>query len=265
MTKAKVPAAIHQRIEAEIQRGLALIAKHYNVHLPTPNIVYEKRGNCAGVARGAAWEMDLNAELLMLHVDEFIARTPLHELAHLAQYKIYPQSLAAKPKRMTRTGRMKREKRDVHGAEWQEIMGVLGVNAKRTHNYDTSTTRKQMITYDYKCGHCNEVLKVSTQAHAKMQKGQLRYHRPCGRTFGVLLPLGTMNKPVGSAAKVVTSTTPAPTGDSKLAKCWRLYSEFNTRSRGWLISMFVGEADCTKAGAGTYYALCKKMWEQGVR
>ena len=113
-----VTTEVKSRVVAKLAEGIALIRAHYGVSLTMPVIKYSKRGTTAGTAEIRSWAVNFNAGLLMENVEDFIACTVPHELAHLAVERIYPE--AHRPQRVGR-----RLKRDFHGADWQEVMRVL--------------------------------------------------------------------------------------------------------------------------------------------
>jgi predicted SprT family Zn-dependent metalloprotease len=264
MRHATVPADIQLRIQLKIQEGIRKIHDKYKVTLPSPRITYDVAGTTAGKAISKTWTIALNSGLLMLHTEQFIERTPLHELGHLACYKIYPETLAARG--LVRAGNgFKRAKREVHGPRWQEIMSILDREGmSRTHSFDTSMVKKQtdQSTFEYKCMGCGEQVKLTARRHAKVTATYFYRHRCAAR--GMLVFAGIANIAPAPSARPVTSTMKAPTGDSKLAQCWKLYNDYASRSRSWMIPVFVNEAGCTPAGAATYYSLCKRMYEAGV-
>lgn len=263
-----VPADIQMRIRLLVDEGIRKAEKHYGIQLPSPKIEYTVTGRTAGYAQGRDWMMNLNSVLLMENVEDFIMRTPLHELGHLVQYRVYPHTLTGQNR--TDTGR--REKRSVHGEEWRECCRVVGLDdTKRTHNYDTSNARKNTnrTIYDYVCLSCKKDIRVTAKRHTMILNGTRKYHcAACRGPIALKSNIKTMmvgNMPVALIRPPAPPTAgkSAPT-EGKIGHCWRLYKRWkHIYDRKSLIAVFVNEADCTPAGASTYYATCQKYEREG--
>jgi len=142
-----------------------------------PNIRFDKRGNVAGTANGGKWELNFNMVLCAENVEDFIAQVVPHEVAHLLDHQVYDMNAP----RYDRFG--KRKRRQPHGANWARCMAVLGVPAKRCHNYDTSNAKVRKTTvYKYKCTKCEHVLEMGAKRHNKQQNGKANYwHVGCNK------------------------------------------------------------------------------------
>ena len=259
-----VTTEIKARVVAKLVEGIALIKAHYGVSLNMPAVKYAKRGTTAGTAEIRNWTVNFNGALLMENVEDFIARTVPHELAHLAVERIYPE--AHRPQRVGR-----RLKRDFHGADWQEVMRVLKVtDITRCHSYDTSNTKIVKSTgkrVEWKCSKCDATLLLTDAKSARLRAhpGAL-WHRGCRGAKLFEVKAGSSAVAAKPAAPVITKVVPTSlTLGSKIAQCWELYRFHPTGSRQQLINMFVLHAGCTDAGAATYYATCKKKYESGAR
>jgi SprT protein len=261
----------------EIIDGIRLAEAHYGIKIPTPNVIYQKRGRTAGTASYAKWEIDLNEVLLVNEGAAFTKRTPKHELAHLICHQVYPEAYDRSPARYGRRG-----KRDIHGSYWQEIMKVIGIkNPTRCHDYDTShLPKKARAGYQYTCGCTTFTLggKRHNRIQLALQAGQISpmWCRKCkGRlhlgTHTTPAPVFTSNtqndeaagirrmQKIIKAAPPVPFITPGPNSmfKSKLDIARHIMKFSRTKTRAQLISEMVSEAGCTPAGANTYYAKLK--------
>ena len=247
-----ITEAIQKRVNTKIDQCIATIEKKYNVKFKKPAVHYDVRGTTAGKAWYKKWVVGFNAVLLKENVDNFIARTVPHEIAHLATELIYPHAHI----------RVGRQKRSPHGAEWASIMTALGADASRCHSYDVENARvKRRITYAYKCAGCGADLNLGPKRHAALQRGTLIWHSPCGSARGRLTLVTDTKAPV-VVKPVVPVVKPAkvavPAGETKLAKCYRLFENYPGYTRAEMINVFVQEVDMTPAGAATYYAKLNK-------
>lgn len=286
-------ASIHQRVVAKINEGIEKIEKHYGVKLPMPKLVYFKTGTTAGWANYTSWTMKLHEGLLCdgIHTEEMVTVTTPHELAHLACDKIYPDTNVRGRPTITRTGRFKRGKREVHGPHWREIMAVLGADSSRCHDMDASDFAKPKAKFDYKCITCARVYTVGPKIHAQLTKSPnarwCKCQRGPGTPLQLVAALGKVTYREAREIRAGSAPTPVvkpvvrnvvdqqpkktgqklgPTGDSKSAQCWRLFTKYyptGKYERKAIIEFFVTSAGCTPAGAATYYANCKKMHEEG--
>jgi SprT protein len=300
MGSIMITDVVKQQVLAKLQSGLDLIAAHYGKRLPMPKVLYTVTGSTAGFARYDAWMINLNAAIMERNFDDFMERTVLHELAHLVTDRLYPE-IRPKDKpgewkaatkvivtfnagKMTSKTKTPRPKIQHHGARWKEVMGVLGVEASRCHSYDTEGISKRKSKYEYKCNNCSAQFLFGPKQHSSFATdplvclacNNLKKTNPSidsGITF--IRPLGLVS--YAKAADIVKGkaepgpeskyklSMKAPTGNSKLAKCWNTYCSYVGRwTRDDLISVFINEHDCTRAGAATYYATCKKLYDAGV-
>lgn len=269
-----VTADMKAKVDAKLRECIAIANKRYNINLKFPTVIYQKRGTTAGTANYRTWTIDINPVLLVENFEDMLADTVPHEMAHLITDTVYPEAHESGPMQRTRSG-WKRGKRSVHGSEWQSVMRVLGVNPSRCHNYDTTNARtREKTSYDYKCNCCGAILKMGPKRHATEQRTPGHYtHSACGRARGTLTLVGKKAPATVHTLppmKLHQHTPPAPkstapeTG-SKLARCYEIYKTYPTMARKDLIQQFVTRVGCTAAGASTYVANCKKMYESGVK
>lgn len=273
-----VPAHIKARVIQILKDGIAKAEARYKMKFEFPNVVYKlSGGRVAGTASYRTWTIDLNAGILMQNVEEFLNDTVLHELGHLICDRVYPEAHMAgggvsAPYTITRTGRFKRAKRDLHGARWVECTYACGhPNPLRLHTMNTEGLKKGNANrYRYECQCGKQGFDLSAKKHAKLQRDPTAvWHRGCKGIYKLVLkgtPQAAVVKELPAFAPVKTpmTTDVAPTGASKLDQCWAIYKRNVGSSRGAIINTMVSMAGCTPAGAATYYATCKKRYESGV-
>lgn len=282
-----VTAAIKARVEAKLKDGIARAEAKYNRKFSMPHVVYDLRGRTAGMAILRNWKIRLNAVLLMENIDDFIDRTVPHELAHLITDVVYPEAHDRSAEHMRNVlnagllgvfgtqRRIKRPKRDIHGAQWQSVCRVLGMtDITRCHSYDTTNSRVVKSNgrqIEWKCTGCGDVLLLTPKKSARLDKEPSSvWHRTCRRaplvrvqptTAAVdLSRYGAVMHSPNAPVTVPVQIQPVPTGVSKIEQCKKLYLKYSMLSRAEIIAKFVREAECTQAGAATYYATCKKMY-----
>jgi SprT protein len=160
---------IRERVDAVLQQASGF-CRVRGVRLPQPEVRFDLTGQTAGQVR---WErrrppvLRFNLSLAAGHLDDFLAVTVVHEVAHLAVAACHPR---ARP----------------HGPEWRAMMQLLGVTEPtRCHDYTPVPARRQR-RWAYRCG-CREH-QLTTTRHKRVEAGAVRYHcRVCG---GPLHPVG---------------------------------------------------------------------------
>lgn len=122
---------------------------------------YTLRGCAAGRAGPEA--IRLNPVLLQENQAAFLDEVLPHEFAHCAVLQRVPGASA-------------------HGAQWQRIMALLDVPARRCHGFDTRNARtRRLVRHPYRCG-CGP-LELTSIRHRRIQQGA-RYHcRRCGQAL----------------------------------------------------------------------------------
>jgi SprT protein len=253
-----VTQAIRDRVTAKLQEGLTRAEKIYGVKYKMPIVKYDLRGKTAGRAcmTRSTLTVKFNSVLLMEFTDDYIKRTVPHELAHTIDWVRHPENY-------NRYGR----KNILHGNSWKNIMVTLGADYSRCHSFDTTKSAvRESVKHVYSCQTCAAEMKLGAVRHKRMQSGASKYwKRGCGRHAGFTYvgldgadnaPLPTSRQPtVRVPTLTVLDPKPARVG-SKLDLCRGLYD--NGLNRAQMISLFVTGANCTIAGAATYYAKIKK-------
>ena len=271
-----VPAHIKARVIAKLQESLDKAEAHYGKKYEMPTVLYNLRGRVAGRALCGRDTIKLNAVLLMENVEDFINRTVPHELAHLIDYDRNPHCFESGVQ-MTRSGRIQRTKRSLHGPTWKSIMAVLGAPSSTRHSYDTTNSSvRKSVEHEWVCNDCGASMKLKPGRNKKMmQAGGRGAYRPRGKgclwthTYRYVGVVGQTQAPVAMAADAPNRAALAEAANregeriadrearkSKLDKCRELYDW--TESRSWNINQFIVGAGCTSAGAATYYARIKK-------
>lgn len=262
-----VSADIRIRIDAKLQEGVNRINAHFNENFITPTVAYDVRGQTAGYVTSADDHriIHLNPIILNENVDAFIEHTPLHELAHWAEYKVWGG-----------WERLSSSKRSVHGRRWKDIMSLLGVDATRCHSFNTATAQVRVKNkFEYECDCCGDRMTVGPVVHKRIQNGQHRWHKGCGRTTRIVY-VGDLGQVTYKEAKesresndrptIVPQPRPTPKPRvpraqralSKKARAQALYNDHKTHSRELIIQMFMTKLSMTKAGASTYYCNLNK-------
>jgi len=166
-----IPNDIVKRVEDKILDTLLLLQKRYpNANLEIPKWQWTKMGRTAGRAHYGLGLVELNPDFITNHLEELINQTLPHEIAHLASFKIY--GILGKG----------------HGRFWKSVMyalAPLGVQVKRCHDYslDGVTTRVRPRPYEYVCGCKDKTIKVTSNIHNKIQRGQKRFCIRCKVTI----------------------------------------------------------------------------------
>ena len=147
----QVSSEVKLKVMSRVHDCIAILEKEYDKSIPFPKLLFTQIGETAGTAHYGTWDININPVLLNENLDAMLEHTVAHELAHLATHIIYPHA------HRTKLGCGKKVKRSPHGTEWQEIMNKLGVDPKRTHNFDVSrAVRRKSTTVMYECINCKK-------------------------------------------------------------------------------------------------------------
>lgn len=133
MKTPRLPIALQQAVMRSLRQSLARANQALKTDYPEPALLYQQRGTAAGTAWLAAWEIRINPVLLLENQQAFIDEVVPHELAHLLVWKQF--------------GRVA-----PHGKEWKWMMEqVLGVPARRTHQFEIASVRSKTFAYRCQC------------------------------------------------------------------------------------------------------------------
>ncbi|MBV8871118.1 MAG: SprT family zinc-dependent metalloprotease [Metakosakonia sp.] len=162
MKTSRLPIAIQQAVMRSLREKLALANQKLERNYPEPKLVYQQRGTAAGTAWLNTYEIRLNPVLLMENQQAFIDEVVPHELAHLLVWKHF--------------GRV-----PPHGKEWKWMMeSVLGVPARRTHQFELESVRPNTFPYRCKC----QQHQLTVRRHNRVVRGETTYRCvQCGETL----------------------------------------------------------------------------------
>lgn len=153
MKTSRLPIAIQQAVMRSLREKLAQANLKLERHYPEPKLVYQQRGTAAGTAWLQTYEIRLNPVLLMENVEAFVNEVVPHELAHLLVWKHF--------------GRV-----PPHGKEWKWMMeSVLGVPARRTHQFELQSVQRKTFAYRCKC----QEHQLTVSRHNRVVRGEATY------------------------------------------------------------------------------------------
>ena len=264
----QVSVALKQQVNQKIQQCVDIIEKNYGVKMRPITVKFDiNSARLGGEARYGPNTVRFNPVFLNAHTDKYLNTTVIHEVAHLGVHAVHRGASA-------------------HGTEWKRMMIVLGAVPNRCHDYTVPgglPAGKPKAKFQYNCVACGEVVFAGPKVHANLQAGASYFHKRCGR-HGKLVFVNGVGKMSYAAAKqqVIdaagpkspTPRTPVPRtpvprtpvprsptprqAQTKLALCKIIYANSVGVDRASVIELFIKQADCTIAGAATYYATCKR-------
>ena len=145
----------------------------------------------------------------------------------------------------------------------------------RCHQYDTTNSKVAKSNgrnIAWKCSRCNAELMLTPKKSARLDLNpNALWHRGCRGAPLVRVQIATgtpVDKrfttdnvpPIQLKTTPIVPKAPEQLGGNKIDICKTLYLKFSMLSRAEIIAKFVSQAGCTPAGAGTYYATCKKLY-----
>lgn len=150
MKTSRLPIAIQQAVMRRLREKLAQANLKLERNYPEPKLSYTQRGTSAGTAWLESYEIRLNPVLLLENSEAFIEEVVPHELAHLLVWKHF--------------GRVA-----PHGKEWKWMMeSVLGVPARRTHQFELQSVRRNTFPYRCKC----QEHQLTVRRHNRVVRGE---------------------------------------------------------------------------------------------
>lgn len=158
---------IYEAVDKKVKETVDKLNKKFNFNMQYPVIHYDVRGTTGGLAKSASMTVHYNDKLLKENVEEFLATTVPHEVCHIGVYHLCHVEKRSYPK-------------NGHGADWQIMMRVAGVNARKYHEYEVE--RKEPVEYKYECG-CPEGLIIPEKTHKKI-KGKAMMCKKCNQPLG---------------------------------------------------------------------------------
>ncbi len=266
---AQMMSEVNRRITELLDKAKADFPKAQCME--RPKVIYKQRGTTAGTANHRDWVIDLNSTLLMENGQVFIDRTVVHEFCHLLDYQLHPENFESKVT-FTRTGRIRRTKRNVHGYTWKRLMMHFGADPSRCHSYDVTNAKQRkrgQVKYRWTCQDCGTTMELGSKRHTNMKNGTRRYWmRGCGHHRGGYKFTHVIDHHGTAIPQSQDHTIPKPTpkpkrptmagSASKKTRAQWLYAQLKGSPRAVIIERFMSHLDMTKAGASTYYTNCKK-------
>lgn len=150
-----------------IYNAIDVANKKFNLKLKYPIVEFSNRmTSCAGRAWYTKNKIRLSTPLLDTNGEAFLARTPVHEVAHIVAYKKFGKKGIG------------------HNKYFYHVCEELGMeNPTRCHSYRLPTTvkakakkRRKHVRYVFSCG-CRDSIKLSAQKKNKYDQficGQCR-------------------------------------------------------------------------------------------
>ncbi len=226
-------AELKVKAESETRRFIMLANKEFGINIPVDlPIFFDIRPTAAvaGYAYGRS-KIRYNARILELNPEEFISRTIVHEVAHIACAFMYSHRIG-------------------HGPEWRNVMRRLGAkDITRCHNMKVEENNRR--PWHYVIPACGCEFHLTTRRHNLIQSGNKSWCRAHKQT---IKPEFLQGKKV--AVKAATEVKEVRTGTKK-EQAALLMKKYPTYTRGQMIELFMRELDMGKAGASTYYQMVK--------
>ena len=140
LTDKEMKYALKLKTEQLYEKGCAILGLNCDDNF-LPTVVFKKWGGVAGTADIQGNEIDYNMDIVRQNYDNFMQRTPAHEVAHLLACRKFGWRISA------------------HGKEWKYVMRTaFQLDPARCHNYDMTGVKRKGGTqarYNYVCD-CNK-------------------------------------------------------------------------------------------------------------
>lgn len=245
---------LHSRVIEKLEEVITIAEEHFEQKFAFPTIVYKKRGRTAGTANTRGWTLDFNRALFEQNVEDFLARTVAHEMAHLIDSQINPEGHEHRVVR-GRNG-YRRTKRDIHGRHWKNVMRVIGADSSRCHSYDVSTVSRKSERFVWICSVHGTEMSLGPKQHRNQMKTPGGMYTPrktrCGSICTSKFQYNTLIAPVVPVA-IAADAPKTPTqqsGESNRSIAAKLF--FLDNDRGSFIRRCEGEG-IKKTTASTYH------------
>lgn len=124
-TPEQMRALLHECIDVTYH-WIAECNKRFDLSIPKLRVEFTLKGRTAGLACITEGFIKYNPTLLRENTDDFLQRTPPHEVCHFAAYAKHGFGIKA------------------HGEEWKSMMWALGVENSRCHSFDCSRVPTQL-------------------------------------------------------------------------------------------------------------------------
>lgn len=256
-----------KEIAAKVEACFVKCESHFGREFLRPNTKYTLKGTTAGTAHPGKWELNFHPTLATQNWDDYLKTIVPHEVAHLIDYEVYRKNDIGKTlsvrtddrfANFLRTGRKpRRQKRSLHGPSWKRVMGILGVEAARCHQYDTSEVARRKSQHAYNCT-CGRVWQLGPKYHKNIQTGAKSYRCTTCKTPITASMFGSANPPSPPKSKA-TRAVRAPAAGSKLDGAITIVRANANKDRGIVITKIMNELGMSYAGAQTYYYKARQM------
>ena len=158
---------IYELVQKKVKETVDKLNNKFNFDMKYPMIYYDVRGTTGGLAKSASMTVHYNDKLLKENIEDFLETTVPHEVCHIGVYHLCHVNKRSYPK-------------NGHGADWQIMMRVVGVNARKYHTYEVE--KKEPVEYKYECG-CENGLIITEKVHKKIKDKQM-ICKKCNKQIG---------------------------------------------------------------------------------
>ncbi len=173
-------------VEEEVKRCIEVANQRFpNRNFKMPRIEFTLVGTKAGTANSSGYCININSVLLVENEKQMISNTVPHEVAHLIDAILHPETRDCSFKYNLFSGRRgSRTKRSIHGPTWKSVMRMLGVDPSRTHQMDVkNATTKTRNRFYYECPTCHRMNTAGPKHHKMLQRGMKFKSGICGHSF----------------------------------------------------------------------------------
>ena len=235
-------AQLQAQCKANIEEAFLKAEAHFSIVIPRVPVVFSnKMTSSAGVAhanfcherrRYVGTKITLSNQLMHANPEAFVKQTPGHEAAHIIDYTMNGSSS--------------------HGVYWKQIMSVIGLQAKRTHNMErpASVLKNRVEVF---CG-SEKSHQVTKQRVNKMRRGAGYRCKKCKQELTLtkanaptVSQIDTMLAELVATTKAATKPKAKPKTKSKAEQVREIIRERPTASVNVLIDI-VRSMDIIPAG-----------------
>ncbi|RKZ93556.1 MAG: hypothetical protein DRQ40_07480 [Gammaproteobacteria bacterium] len=246
--------ACRLRIEEAFQTAEA----HYNTTIKRVPIVFSNQQKktagtasytrCFSTGKLTGKQIKLANSILRLNPEEFVARTPGHEAAHIIAVELFGNAGHG------------------HGRRWKEVMGVVGQKAERCHNMETAPTRKG-VQYRYVTTTGQEVM-LGQGRHAKILRGAVYTMRGNGKiTKECYTPANPT--PIQAVAMAANAKAKAPQANKPQSKADVVKAQIaKMKGAGYTLEAILGSEKLVQivaVDAGLTQGLCRTYLKNNWR
>lgn len=163
---------LHEIIKAEVTTAIEMARAFYPTKdIPMPFVKLSNRmtrasGKCSFRYSTETFTLTFSAPIIQQNnLDQFLARTVYHEVAHLVTQAVY--------------GEMG------HGSSFafvmRKVLGRSNVQSTRCHSFKTTARNVRNARKEYKCSRCGDTITLGAIQHKRLVSGHSSYSHPrCG-------------------------------------------------------------------------------------